>query len=61
MESKQTVLIIDDEANLVELVKSQLEIHGYSVMAASNGVEGLRVLGKIDFLRISWLYMLTIL
>lgn len=37
----KTVLIIDDEPDLVEIAKSHLEEAGYLVVSASNGVEGL--------------------
>jgi len=35
------ILIVDDEINLVELVHMQLEEHGYEVIAANDGEEGL--------------------
>src|SRR6476646_1116575 len=36
-----TVLIADDEPRLVDVVRLNLEIDGYRVIAASNGVEAL--------------------
>src|SRR5258706_14233948 len=40
---KSRVLVVDDEADLVELVKYNLEKDGFHVIAASNGLEGLHV------------------
>jgi two-component system, OmpR family, alkaline phosphatase synthesis response regulator PhoP len=38
-----TVLLIDDEQNLVELIQSYLEKENYRVLTANNGAEGLRL------------------
>ena len=40
---KSRVLVIDDEADLVELVKYNLEKEGYHVLTAGTGTEGLRM------------------
>src|SRR5258708_40181963 len=40
---KSRVLVIDDEADLVELVKYNLEKEGFQVISASNGLDGLRM------------------
>ena len=44
MNSDKTILLIDDETDLQELVKITLKTQQYNVMIAGNGVEGL---GKI--------------
>lgn len=41
---KARVLIVEDDINLLEGVRTVLEIEGYSVMTAENGNEALRVL-----------------
>ncbi|MCR4337096.1 MAG: response regulator transcription factor [Candidatus Omnitrophica bacterium] len=41
------VLIIDDEADLVELLKARLEQHQYEISTAFNGEEGFQVLEKV--------------
>ncbi|MEW6101251.1 MAG: response regulator [Candidatus Omnitrophota bacterium] len=35
------ILIVDDETQLVELIKMRLEANGYEVISASDGEEGL--------------------
>ena len=42
MEQRKRLLIVDDDANLVELLRVALERGGYSVLTAYNGVEGER-------------------
>jgi YesN/AraC family two-component response regulator len=37
------VLIVDDEANVRKLLKTLLVIHGYEVMEAADGLQGLQV------------------
>lgn len=37
------VLLIDDEPELVKMIKSRLEAHQYSVVTAPNGVLGLKL------------------
>ena len=41
MSGRKTILIIDDDPDLVEAIRLPLEVHGYSVAAASSGEEGL--------------------
>ncbi|MFT7638143.1 MAG: DNA-binding response OmpR family regulator [Candidatus Omnitrophota bacterium] len=43
MRDKKTILVIDDENDLVEMLKHYLELEGYRVLMASNGEEGLKV------------------
>lgn len=35
------ILIVDDEPDLIDMLKDRLEAEGYTVIAASDGVEGL--------------------
>lgn len=39
---KPRILIVDDEADLVSVLRMGLEIEGFDVMSASDGEEGLR-------------------
>ena len=39
--SKKKILIVDDEIELVELLKIRLEASGYEVVTAHSGLEGL--------------------
>jgi len=39
---KETILIIDDDADLAKIVKLNLEREGYTTVVASSGVEGLQ-------------------
>ncbi|MFP3090740.1 response regulator transcription factor [Treponema sp. TIM-1] len=41
MKDKQTVLVVDDEEKILCLVKSYLEINGYTALCAKNGREGM--------------------
>lgn len=36
------ILVVDDERDLVQMVQLRLEAHGYEVLAAYDGEEGLR-------------------
>jgi CheY-like chemotaxis protein len=38
---KKKVLIVDDEPGIVEIVEFELKFHGYEVITASSGKEGL--------------------
>ena len=42
------ILIIEDEADLVSMIQFQLEASGYSVISASNGIEGLLKLNQVE-------------
>ncbi|MBU0683224.1 MAG: response regulator, partial [Candidatus Omnitrophica bacterium] len=44
---EKTILLIDDEADFVEMIKFQLESEGYIVVTASDGEEGLLKLKQI--------------
>jgi len=39
----KTILIIEDDPNLLKLIKYNLEKEGYSVITATSGVEGLQL------------------
>jgi len=41
MDSKKTVLVIDDDASIRDVLKDYLEEHGYEVRLAADGLEGL--------------------
>jgi DNA-binding response OmpR family regulator len=43
---RSTILVIDDEPNILKTVKMSLEIEGYAVEVASNGALGLQKLGR---------------
>ncbi len=38
----KTILVVDDEPEVVELVRNRLEANGYHVISASDGVEGVK-------------------
>jgi len=44
--AKKRILLVDDEAQLVELVKMRLEANGYQVLTAYDGKEALDVAKK---------------
>ncbi len=39
--SKPRILLVDDEADIVETIRFALDMEGYDVLTASNGLEGL--------------------
>jgi DNA-binding response OmpR family regulator len=45
----EKILVVDDEQDLRELVKSALEFANYDVMTASNGANALEILEEDDF------------
>ena len=44
---KKTILVIDDDPDLVQIIKAVLSGAGYEVVTASNGLEGLERLKKV--------------
>ena len=40
---KETILIVDDEADLLDLIEYNLEKEGYQVLKAENGMDGIRL------------------
>lgn len=45
---KRKILVIDDDIDLVELIKITLEANNYEVHSASNGTEGLRMVKEVN-------------
>ncbi|HEX8035360.1 MAG TPA: response regulator, partial [Ktedonobacterales bacterium] len=43
METKTTVLVVDDDPAIVDLLRDFLEMEGYGVATAGNGEEALRL------------------
>jgi two-component system KDP operon response regulator KdpE len=43
MSNNPTVLVVDDETSLRDFVRRNLEVRGYSVLTASNGLEALAI------------------
>lgn len=37
---KKKILIVDDDENIIQTLKMRLEINGYKIITASNGLEG---------------------
>lgn len=50
--AKETILVVEDEANILELIKFNLETEGYRVVTAMSGAEALEKArkGKVDLL-----------
>ncbi|MBR8827835.1 MAG: response regulator transcription factor [Gomphosphaeria aponina SAG 52.96 = DSM 107014] len=46
-ESQKQLLLIDDDPNLILLVKDYLEFRGYHVTTAENGLEGINILKEL--------------
>jgi two-component system, sensor histidine kinase and response regulator len=46
MNRKPTILVVEDDLHLMEGIRDILEINGYEVLTATNGVAGLEVLQK---------------
>jgi len=44
--AKETILIVDDETDLLDLIEYNLEKEGYNVLKAENGHEGIRLARK---------------
>lgn len=49
---RETVLVVDDEPSLVNLINENLGMHGYNVLTANNGGEALNILSdkQVDLL-----------
>ena len=43
------VLLVDDEADILEVIQDRLEAYGFNVVTASNGVEALDKIGMDNF------------
>lgn len=48
MANQTTILILEDDLNLMEGIRDILQLQGYEILAASNGEEGLNVLKNRD-------------
>ena len=46
MSDKQTILVVDDEEDLLDLIEYNLKQEGYNVLKAGNGVEGIEMTRK---------------
>lgn len=46
MQAKKKILIVDDEKQIVALVRLHMEISGYEVLSAKDGEEALAIIGK---------------
>lgn len=42
--NKAKILVVDDEQDFLDFIKEQLELHGYDVMVAGDGEEGLSII-----------------
>lgn len=47
-----TILIVDDEINILEIIKLYLEKEGYNVLTASNGKEALKLIASEEIMLI---------
>jgi CheY-like chemotaxis protein len=45
VEGCETILVVDDESGIRDLVRKVLEAHGYRVLSAADGVEALTIVG----------------
>lgn len=45
VDGSETVLVVDDESGIRDLVRKALETHGYRVLSAAHGVEALSIVG----------------
>ena len=41
--AKERILVVDDERNIVELIKYNLEKEGYEVICAYDGIEAVNI------------------
>ena len=44
---KTRILIVDDDANIRDLLRNRLEANGYEVISADNGLDGLRTIKSV--------------
>ncbi len=44
--SKRTIMVVDDEQDMVDLIKTMLEAKGYGVQSANSGQEAFNLLGE---------------
>ena len=48
MEDRKTILVVDDEVDLIKVLKSRLKQEGYNVLTACDGKEGLALVNNED-------------
>ncbi|HBL18125.1 MAG: hypothetical protein A2X36_15525 [Elusimicrobia bacterium GWA2_69_24] len=46
MEDRKRILVADDDPDLLDLLKMDLEFQGYEILTANNGKEALEIAGK---------------
>ena len=46
MQQKKTILVVDDERDLLDLIEYNLKKEGYDVLKAEDGLEGIRMAKK---------------
>ena len=46
--TKQTILAVDDEIRILQLLRTTLQLAGYRVLTASTGTEGLQMAQQPD-------------
>ena len=46
--AKERILVVDDERNIVELIKYNLEKEGYEVICAYDGIEAVNIASQHD-------------
>ncbi|GAG36448.1 unnamed protein product, partial [marine sediment metagenome] len=44
--SKEVILIVDDDPNILELLQTRLELEGYHTICAQGGHEAMRIVGR---------------
>jgi DNA-binding response OmpR family regulator len=54
---RRSILVVDDETAVQDVIKRFLEIAGHQVVSASSGSEALRVLGEqaVDLVLLDWM------
>jgi DNA-binding NtrC family response regulator len=46
---KKTVLIVEDDSHVLDMMRNYFEYLGYTIITASNGMEGLKVINSQTF------------
>ncbi len=51
------VLVVDDDSNIIEMIKVNLEIEGFEVICADNGKEGVEIAKRVkpDLILMDWM------
>ncbi len=53
--SKKTILLVDDEPDLIMMLKQNLEAEGYNIEVAYNGVKPLKRSKPIFLMQLYWM------